>query len=233
MKLDEVRKNYDRIAGRYDRWTELVFDRLLRVEQYRERTVDLLGDLTNRVVLDVGCGTGRNLPLLVPRVGAGGRVIGLDYSEGMLNEARALVRREQWTNVELVRGDAATLEAVNGSVDAVISVWCMGIVDKFDAALQHAVDILHPGGRIAIMDFDRARPDRGPLHWLYPVYSRVLQWVGIDSAEDLDDERLRARWERGRAILRSRLDDIHEERYLSGGGVIIAGRARSWGGREN
>lgn len=71
----------------------------------------------------------------------------------------------------------------------------------------------------------RARPDHGVLRWLYPLYSTLLQWAGIDSAEDLDDARLKAKWERGRALLREHLVDVREERYLGDIGVIIAGTA--------
>ena len=74
------------------------------------------------------------------------------------------------------------------------------------------------------MDFFRSRPDRGPLRWLYPVYSFVLKRAGIDTAEDLDDAGLRARWERGRKFLEGRLVGLQEERYLQGTGLILAGR---------
>jgi len=227
MKLEDVQENYDRVAGRYDVWTDLIFGRLLDIERLREHTIDLLGDLDGKVVLDVGCGTGRNLPLLVPRLGRNGRVIGVDYSHGMLDVARSRVERAGWQNVDLRQDDAAKLATIDRSVDAVVSVWTLGIVHDLDAALGRAVDVLEPGGRMAIMDFDRARPDRGWLRWLYPVYSLVLRWSGIDSAEDLDDARLRAKWQRGRAVLERRIGHLEEERYLSGGGVIISGTAPS------
>ncbi|MBO6940589.1 MAG: class I SAM-dependent methyltransferase [Deltaproteobacteria bacterium] len=225
MRLDQVQRNYDRAARHYDTWTQLVFGRLLDIERLREDAIELLGDIDGKVVLDVGCGTGRNFPLLVPRVGPKGQVIGVDYSRGMLDEARALVVQRGWENVELMHDDAAELATVPAAVDAVISVWCMGIVHDLDAALGRALDVLRPGGRIVIMDFDRARPDRGCLRWLYPVYSRLLRWAGIDSAEDLDDDRLRAKWKSGRGVLQRRLGSLEEERYLSGGGVILSGTA--------
>jgi ubiquinone/menaquinone biosynthesis C-methylase UbiE len=224
MQLTDVVRNYDWAAPRYDRWTDLVFGRLLGVERYREETIDLLGPLDGATVLDIGCGTGRNFPLLVPRVGAGGRIIGLDYSEGMLTQARKRILANEWDNVELIRGDAATLQGVPERVGAVLSIWCLGIVYDLGAALQRALDVLKPSGRIAIMDFGRARPERGALHWLYPFYSFVLTRAGIDSREDLDDAALRQRWDAGRQLLRDRLVSVHEKTYLSGGGLIIAGK---------
>lgn len=225
MKLEGVQKNYDRAAQRYDKWTDLVFGRILGVEGLREHTIELLGDIDGKVVLDISCGTGRNFPFLVQRVGPRGRVIGVDYSRGMLDVARARVERAGWRNVELEQDDAAKLRTIESLVDAVVSVWCMGIVHDLDAALYRAVDVLRPRGRIAIMDFDRARPDHGWLHCFFPVYSRVLQWAGIDSAEDLDDDRLREKWKSGRQILERRIDHLEEERYLGGGGMILSGIA--------
>lgn len=223
MRLEEVPLNYDRAARWYDRLTDIVFGRILGLEKYRERTIDLLGDLRGSTVLDVGCGTGRNFPLLVPRLGEHGRIIALDYSEGMLEQARRRVEARGWRNVELVRGDAAKLEGVPEPVDAVVSVWCYGIVYDLEAALSRAVDVLRPGGRIAIMDFQRSRPDRGPLRWLYPLYSLALQRAGIDSAEDLDDAKLQAKWERGRRLLRARVRNLREETYSQGTGIILVG----------
>lgn len=167
-----------------------MFGKLLRLERYRARTLDLLGDVRGGRVLDVGCGTGRSMPILARRVGEEGSVIGLDYSEGMLERARRRIEEGGWSQVELVRGDAATLDGLSGSFDAVTSIWCLGIVHDLEGALHAALDVLRPGGRIATMDFRRARPDHGPGRWLFPLHARLLRWAGIDSAEDLDDARL-------------------------------------------
>jgi ubiquinone/menaquinone biosynthesis C-methylase UbiE len=141
----------------------------------------------------------------------------------MLAQARKRVAAQGWRNVEVMRGDAATLQGVPGKVDAVVSIWCLGIVHDLEGALHRALDVLRPGGRIAIMDFQHARPDRGPLRWLYPLYSVALQRAGIDSAEDLDDAKLHAKWEQGRRVLRARLRDVSEDTCLRGTGLIMAG----------
>lgn len=224
MRLNEVSRNYNRAAKHYDRLTDIVFGRALGLEQQRAHLVDLLGDLDGATVLDVGCGTGRNLPLLVPRVGDRGRIVGIDYSEGMLERARSRVDSEGWKNVEIRRGDAVKLEGVPQPVDALVSAWCYGIVYDLDAALERALAVLRPGGRIAIMDFAGARPDHGPFRWLYPLYGAGLRLAGIDTAEDLDDAALRARWERGRRLLAERLDDFREERYFDGLGIHLSGQ---------
>jgi len=224
MQLPDAVRKYDAASKHYDRFMNLVFGKLLDVERLRERVVGLLGNLEGKTVIDIGCGTGRNFALLVNAVGERGRVIGLDCSDGMLAQARQRVRRNGWHNVELVRGDAVELDAVREPVDAALSVWCYGTVYDLPLALRRATDALHPGGRLAIMTFVRASPERGPLRWLYPLYRVAVRCAGADPARDFDNAALEARWARGRATLRRLLKDLHEETYLQGAGLIVAGR---------
>lgn len=224
MLLRQVERQYDLAAKHYDRFSDVVFGRLLKIEKYRERALELLGDVEGATVLDVGCGTGRNFPWLATRVGERGRIIGLDYSQGMLNEARKRIDRQEWRNIELVRGDATALESVDRPVDALVSIWCYGIVHDLDAALHRAIDVVRPGGTLSIMVFGRAQAVRGPLRWLYPFYAGALRRTGMNPHEDLDDASVREKWRRGRELLASRLGELHEEHYLDGMGLILAAR---------
>lgn len=230
MNLEDVRRNYDRASRSYDVLTELVFGRVLGIERLRERTLGRLGDVDGATVLDVGCGTGRNLPSLVRRVGPEGRVIGLDASEGMLARARRRVESAGWENVTLLRGDAVTLAPVDGGFDALVSVWCYGIVYDLPAALRRALAVLRPGGRLAIMDFGATRAEGGWARALYPLYAAALRAAHIDTTADLDDAALRARWSAGRAVLRDALEGWSEEPYLGGLGFIGRGRKPLAGG---
>ena len=224
MQLRDVTTHYRRASRWYDAGGSIIFDGLLRLRRYRLLTIDLLGELDGARVLDIGTGTGANLPLLVPRVGAQGEVVGIDYSKDMLARARARVAAAGWTNVTLVQGDAAELPGVEGPFDAVTSAWCLGIVADLDRALERAVSVLRCGGTFSIMDFHRSHPDHGLLHWLFLVYAPLLRASGIDSAEDLEDGRLAARWERGRIWLTDNLEITHTAEYLLGTGFVLAGR---------
>lgn len=224
MKLQDVERNYDHLASRYDLWNRWVSQPLLRIEALRQKTVSRLSLADGGSVLDIGCGTGLNFPYLVQGVGFNGRIIGLDYSPGMLSQARHRVDEAAWPGVRLVRGDAATLAGVGGPFDAVLSTWALGIVDDLPAALGRAVDVLKPGGRLAILDFHRTRPERGIGRLLNPLTHFALRFIGADSPEDLDDERLAARWSQGKALLRERLSGVQEEAYFGGSGFLLWGQ---------
>ena len=223
MQLEDVTRGYGRTARGYDRRLQFWFGTVLRIEKYRERAIELLGSLEGARVLDIGCGTGANLPWLVPGVGETGHVVGLDYSPAMLEQAHERVESNRWANVELVQGDAVSLDAVQGSFDAILSTYCFGILYDIEQAMNRAIGRLRPNGRIVILDFGRVRPE-GPLGLLYPIYAAMLKWYGIDTEEDLDDSVLSDRWDRGKAVMRAKLKNFAEERFLLELGLLVHGQ---------
>ena len=231
MQLQDVQRNYGAAAGNYDFWANLIFHRLLGLYQWRERTIEALSNLQGARVLDIGCGTGNNFPLLMSRIGPQRQLVAVDYSEAMLEQAQARVRSAQWSNVTLLHDDAASLKQVEGPFDAALSVWCLGIVHDLSAALTNMLRLVRPGGRVAILDFDRSCPDHGLLRWLYPLYSRLLIVTGIDAPEDLDDARLQARWRRGLEILESNLVNLKVDRYFHDTGILVHGTKNGGGAR--
>jgi demethylmenaquinone methyltransferase/2-methoxy-6-polyprenyl-1,4-benzoquinol methylase len=106
---------YDRIARTYSVLEPLY----LIFPPARRRAVAALGLKAGDTVLEIGAGSGRNFPYLVEAVGPSGTVIGVDASPGMLAEARKLVERRGWSNVELLQQDATRLE-IDGDVDGVL-----------------------------------------------------------------------------------------------------------------
>src|SRR5215210_9400938 len=96
-----VRRRYNRLA-RFFVFFEWLF---LLPPGIRKRAVSRLELKPGDHVLEVGCGTGRNLAPLVQAVGLEGQVYGVDLSEGMLAEARKLRARAGWRNVKLIRSD--------------------------------------------------------------------------------------------------------------------------------
>jgi SAM-dependent methyltransferase len=93
-------KRYGAMTETYDEWTR-------GGDYYRRLVVARLAPLRGEVILDVGCGTGRNFAALLGAIGPSGRLIGVELNPGMLELARARVKDRGWTNVELVQADIA------------------------------------------------------------------------------------------------------------------------------
>lgn len=149
MTLD--RSRYDRFARCYDAVSgeRPVYraGRTVGVSQLR------LGP--GHRVLDVGCGTGLDLPLLVRAVGPAGQVIGVDASGAMLARARARKRRAGWRNVALVTGDAADLDrllADTGPVDAALFTYALSVIQDWEGAWEAVLRRVRPGGRVVVVD---------------------------------------------------------------------------------
>ncbi|MFC0098399.1 class I SAM-dependent methyltransferase [Micromonospora marina] len=117
--------------------------------------VDATGLRAGDRVLDVGCGTGLSMPLVRDVVGARGAVVGVDASPQMLRRSRSRIERAGWTNVQLIRADAAdpppALRA-GPEFDAVLFVYALSVVADWRRAWYGAIDLLRPGGRATIVD---------------------------------------------------------------------------------
>jgi len=100
--------------------------------------------------VDIGCGTGVSTLILADIVGPGGRVTGVDISQGML--AQAVKRCSGRGNVDLIEGDAEMLDGILGerTFDAVLYNACIFLLPDAGASLKGAYRILRPGGTVAM-----------------------------------------------------------------------------------
>ncbi|MCY7324807.1 MAG: methyltransferase domain-containing protein [Microbacteriaceae bacterium] len=125
--------------------------------------IDALRLQRGDIVLDLGCGTGLNLPLLLERVGTEGHVIGLDRSSSMLAVASDRVRSHGWSNVSLLEADALLLnpaqitsialrEGGRSRFDAAFSSYAMSVFDDWMPAWALIRAVVRPGGRAGIVD---------------------------------------------------------------------------------
>ncbi len=136
-------------------------ERRLRVE-----TIDLLHLQPGQTVLDLACGTGRNFPLILEKIGPSGRLVGLDYTTAMLARARDQVKQARWGNVELLQADATRID-LGRKFDAALCTLAMSVIPDYRSALARLVAHTKPGGRVAIGDARRsARRVGRPWNWL-------------------------------------------------------------------
>ena len=139
----------------YGRWARL-YDRLASlpgVASWRSRTADLLDPAPGDTVVEMGCGTGANVPHLRGRVGSDGRVLGIDLTREMLARARTHDARVGST-VDYVQADA-TRPPIERA-DAVLATFVVGMFDDPGAVVERWCDLVGPGGRVALLNFQRS-----------------------------------------------------------------------------
>jgi ubiquinone/menaquinone biosynthesis C-methylase UbiE len=130
------------------------------LQPWREKAVKRLDLRRGDLVVDVGCGTGLNFALVQEAIGPEGRIIGVDLTDAMLDQARQRVAENNWNNVELVQGDAAQYE-FPGQVDGVLSTFALTFVPDCARVIQHGAQALRPGRRWVVLDM--AWPSGWPL----------------------------------------------------------------------
>ena len=101
-------------------------------------------------ILDVGCGTGIVARTAAARVGAAGRVTGVDLNDGMLAVARA-ASAEIRPPIEWRQGSATALPFPDRSFDVVLSQQMLQFASDPTAALREMHRVLAPGGRAALL----------------------------------------------------------------------------------
>jgi ubiquinone/menaquinone biosynthesis C-methylase UbiE len=202
----------------YARWADL-YDVLARstpgLGRLRGRAVDALALEPGDTVVEMGCGTGANVPHLRERVGPEGRVVGVDFTKGMLDRARDRIGREGWENVHLVRGDAAEI-GFRGEVDAVFATFVVGMLADPAAAVDRWADLLAPGGRLALLDAAQStRWYRWPVNRAFRGLVVASSPTGMDGYERAPWTVLDHRVDAARRALRARAaETTHSEHAL-------------------
>ena len=144
------------VTGYYGRWAS-IYDLVARytpgLARIRARLADELDLTPGETVVEMGCGTGANLPHLRERVGESGQVLGIDLTPGVLEHARRRIQRAGWDNVAVLRGDAARPPI--DSADAVLATFVIGMLDEPDTAVGRWCDRLSSTGRIGLLDARR------------------------------------------------------------------------------
>ena len=167
----------------------------------RDRLIRHLSPPPGGSVLEIGCGTGRNL-IVAARAWPDARFYGIDISEAMLETARAKVAKAGLTDkITLAQGDATAFDAQVlfgiAAFDRVFQSYTLSMIPDWQGAIREAAAKLAPGGRLDIVDFGQqnglpaiwrkllfawlARFDVSPRADLRSVVESVAQSRGLET----------------------------------------------------
>jgi SAM-dependent methyltransferase len=183
-------------------------------DQWRRELVATLAPRPGELILDVGCGTGRNFEQIQQWMGPSGRLIGIEQSPEMLAHAHALVERQGWTNVELVCASAEEV-ALAATADAAM-LCAVHDVMRSPAALVNVLLHVRDGGRVVAGGAKWA-----PWRRSGAMSLNLSTWrLNRDCVSTF--EGFRRPWSR----LEELVPDLHVEEIYYGGGYIASATVR-------
>ena len=123
----------------------------------RDRMIEGLKAGRDDAILEIGCGTGRNLVAIAGRYRQS-RLYGVDVSAEMLTSAASAVERADLSGrVTLKQADAVTFDPVaglgRGQFERVVISYCLSMIPVWPSVLKAALQLLPPGGELHIVDF--------------------------------------------------------------------------------
>ena len=151
----------------------------------RDQLISELRPDAGASVLEIGCGTGRNL-VLASRLYPRARFFGIDVSTEMLTSAIAAISRAgQTSRVRVAHGDATAFDPQGlfgiPRFDHVMISYSLSMIPDWRGVLQAAAARLKPGGRLHIVDFGRQERLPGIARTL------LLRWLAMFDVAPRDD----------------------------------------------
>lgn len=121
----------------------------------RDRLLKELFPAPGQSVLEVGCGTGRNIEHMM-RLYPQARYFGLDIAKSMLETAEKRFTRKSGNRPHLRVGDATVFTAGEfgeSGFDRIVISYAVSMIPGWESAIQRSLDALNPGGSLHIVDF--------------------------------------------------------------------------------
>ena len=153
----------------------------------RDPLIDGLNPPDGGAVLEIACGTGRNL-IAVAKRWPRAQAFGFDISQAMLATARANVARARLSGrIALAQGDAAAFDPAalfgRAAFDRVVISYALSMIPAWRAAIAAALAALKPSGELHVVDFgDQAL-------WPAPLRAALRRWLAAFEVSPRDDLR--------------------------------------------
>ncbi|HEU04542.1 MAG TPA: methyltransferase domain-containing protein [Nitrosopumilus sp.] len=175
-KTSQIIQAYSKYAENYD--SAEIFYRLLgcKIPKYRKMTVDALELSKGDIVVELGCGTGSNFPLVLDKIGPEGKLIGVDITDKMLEQARKKIQKNGWKNVELVLCDIAEYNFPE-ALDGIFSTGALSYSLQYDKIIKKAQEALKTGKNFVLFDFKKSE---GPARIFAPILLLTTKPFAVD-----------------------------------------------------
>ncbi|MGY5876150.1 MAG: class I SAM-dependent methyltransferase [Candidatus Thorarchaeota archaeon] len=149
----DVRDVYSSNAARYDMLLKIYRVLGVNLKSWRNNAINRLPEIHKPRILDIGVGTGRNLPPLIHKYPEYEVIVGVDYTPAMLARAKRLVQENGWENIRLLHSDARELtKHLDETFDLIISTYSLSIIPNSPLVLREIKNLLSSDGYLMLLD---------------------------------------------------------------------------------
>lgn len=207
-------QTYRKRAANYDFTANLYYLFGYREWAYRRMAVKALKLKPGDTVLELACGTGLNFPLFQHYIGSAGKIIGVDITDAMLEQAQKRIANHGWNNVTLIQHDASTFQ-IPSQVNAIFSSFALSIFPGTEQVLMNIANSLAPSGRLVLLELQI--PTSWPA-WIASTAVALMKPFAVT-----DDWVRRRPWETIPKTIKELLDDVEVTEHYFGLTYIISG----------
>ncbi|MHB1651134.1 MAG: bifunctional demethylmenaquinone methyltransferase/2-methoxy-6-polyprenyl-1,4-benzoquinol methylase UbiE [Desulfitobacteriaceae bacterium] len=175
-KATYVKETFNAIAGHYDLMNTLMSFGMDK--GWRRNVVRHVGAQPGKNILDVCCGTGQMSLELAAAVGSQGQVIGVDFSENMLEVARKRKKGSSWSaEIDFWQGDAMALPFPDNSFDGATVGWGLRNLPNLYQGIREMVRVVKPGSKVVSLDMAKPTlPVFKQGYWFY--FEKLIPFMG-------------------------------------------------------
>lgn len=170
----QARSTYNKLSSWYDLLTGGFEDKP------RNNAIQKLELKDGDIAMDIGCGTGKSIPIMAEKVGEKGKVLGFDLSEGMLAiTKKRLLSQTRNRTIHLVAGDGLLLPFGKGTIEKILFSFTLELFDtpEIPAVLAECKRVLTIGGLISVVSLSKADPN---------FVTKFYEWIHTKSPEWVD-----------------------------------------------
>ncbi len=177
-KKEQVTKMFDNVSKEYD-----FLNRVLTFGldiSWRKKVVKIVAKNNSKNILDIATGTG-DLAINLAKIKTA-KITGLDISKGMLDIAKAKVKKKNLP-IELILGDSENLPFADATFDAITVGYGVRNFENLDKGLKEIYRVLKPNGIFVVLE--TSQPTKFPMKQLFKFYSKyIIPTVGSLFSKD-------------------------------------------------
>lgn len=182
MSDSPIAAMFDRISPKYDRLNHLLSLNIDKI--WRRKTAKAVSKSNPKAILDLATGTA-DLAIELAKSNPQAHIIGVDFSEKMLEMGKAKITKQRLENqIELRWGDAANLPFEDNTFDTVTVAFGVRNFENMEQGLSEIRRVLKPNGLVFILEF--SMPEKFPIKHAYRLYfkhilPKIGKWVSKDA----------------------------------------------------